>query len=277
MLSVEYIIVYMECTCFLCQGMLCGRGRWLLFADADGATRFCDVNKLENCLASIEKVSYNSLWILNLKSRIVKAVCVLSVVWAGFCLTGWSRYRLRIESASRKRIYCWSKLRICRFFVSVYFYLLSSAHLTDWYSICQLLIGWCCILSAAIHYLVQYYVTSGNPVPFPMCGYIPITLVNAFCLQRSFFRTVLMKGFHFLVWFFCARSVRDTQCGFKLFTRDTVKLLFRNLHVDRWLGVVLCLVYMHHYLKHKFVYGFISKVLHVHIAIFYRWKMNNTF
>ena len=102
---------------------------------------------------------------------------------------------------------------------------------------------------------MQHPVNCWHPLfcaTFPMCGYISITFViNARCLQRSFFRTVLMKGFHFLVWFFCARSVRDTQCGFKLFTRDTVKLLFRNLHVDRWLGVVLCLVYMHHYLKHK--------------------------
>lgn len=28
-----------------------------------------------------------------------------------------------------------------------------------------------------------------------------------------------MFGFHFLVWFFCVRGVKDTQCGFKLLTR----------------------------------------------------------
>ncbi|XP_038056980.1 dolichyl-phosphate beta-glucosyltransferase-like [Patiria miniata] len=52
--------------------------------------------------------------------------------------------------------------------------------------------------------------------------------------QRSFFRTVLMYGFHFLVWFLCVRGVRDTQCGFKLMTRETAARLFTNLHVNRW-------------------------------------------
>ncbi|KAL8558469.1 dolichyl-phosphate beta-glucosyltransferase [Nucella lapillus] len=52
--------------------------------------------------------------------------------------------------------------------------------------------------------------------------------------QRSFFRTVLMKGFHFLVWWLCVRGVMDTQCGFKLLTRPAAHLLFSNLHVNRW-------------------------------------------
>ena len=43
-----------------------------------------------------------------------------------------------------------------------------------------------------------------------------------------------MHGFHFLVWFLCAKSVRDTQCGFKLLTRNAAHLIFTNLHVDRW-------------------------------------------
>ncbi|XP_068123189.1 dolichyl-phosphate beta-glucosyltransferase isoform X2 [Hyperolius riggenbachi] len=52
--------------------------------------------------------------------------------------------------------------------------------------------------------------------------------------QRSFFRTVLMYGFHFLVWFLCVRGVKDTQCGFKLFTREAAARTFTALHVDRW-------------------------------------------
>ena len=60
------------------------------------------------------------------------------------------------------------------------------------------------------------------------------------CLQRSLLRTVLMKGFHLLVWTLCVRSVRDTQCGFKLFTRRSAALLFPNLHVQRWCGFRLC-------------------------------------
>jgi len=52
--------------------------------------------------------------------------------------------------------------------------------------------------------------------------------------QRSVFRTFLMKGFHLIVWLLCVRSVRDSQCGFKLFTRPAALLIFSNLHVERW-------------------------------------------
>ncbi|XP_037126624.1 dolichyl-phosphate beta-glucosyltransferase [Syngnathus acus] len=52
--------------------------------------------------------------------------------------------------------------------------------------------------------------------------------------KRSFFRNFLMCGFHFLVWFLCVRGVRDTQCGFKLFTREAALLTFPSLHVERW-------------------------------------------
>lgn len=51
---------------------------------------------------------------------------------------------------------------------------------------------------------------------------------------RSFFRTVLMYGFHSLVWLFAVRGVRDTQCGFKLLTRRAARILFNSLHVERW-------------------------------------------
>ncbi|XP_008331075.1 dolichyl-phosphate beta-glucosyltransferase [Cynoglossus semilaevis] len=52
--------------------------------------------------------------------------------------------------------------------------------------------------------------------------------------QRSVFRTFLMLGFHFLVWFFCVRGIKDTQCGFKLFTREAALRTFPSLHVERW-------------------------------------------
>uniref|UniRef100_A0A224XTH8 Dolichyl-phosphate beta-glucosyltransferase n=1 Tax=Panstrongylus lignarius TaxID=156445 RepID=A0A224XTH8_9HEMI len=51
---------------------------------------------------------------------------------------------------------------------------------------------------------------------------------------RSFFRNFLMHGFHFVVWVLAVRTIRDTQCGFKLFTRRTAELLFHNIHVERW-------------------------------------------
>ncbi|KDR19680.1 dolichyl-phosphate beta-glucosyltransferase [Zootermopsis nevadensis] len=52
--------------------------------------------------------------------------------------------------------------------------------------------------------------------------------------SRSYFRTVLMYGFHLLVWLFSVRGIRDTQCGFKLFTREAARLSFGSLHVERW-------------------------------------------
>ncbi|XP_019385602.1 PREDICTED: dolichyl-phosphate beta-glucosyltransferase [Crocodylus porosus] len=52
--------------------------------------------------------------------------------------------------------------------------------------------------------------------------------------QRSYFRTLLMYGFHFLVWFLCVKDIRDTQCGFKLLTREAASRTFSVLHIDRW-------------------------------------------
>lgn len=52
--------------------------------------------------------------------------------------------------------------------------------------------------------------------------------------ERSILRTILMLGFHLLVWLFAVRGVRDTQCGFKLFSREAARYLFPSLHVERW-------------------------------------------
>lgn len=51
---------------------------------------------------------------------------------------------------------------------------------------------------------------------------------------RSIARTILMHGFHFLVWAFAVRGIRDTQCGFKLLTRAAAEHLFAIMHVERW-------------------------------------------
>lgn len=53
--------------------------------------------------------------------------------------------------------------------------------------------------------------------------------------KRALLRNILMWGFHFLVSFVGGiHGVRDTQCGFKLFTRDTARIVFTNLHIERW-------------------------------------------
>lgn len=51
---------------------------------------------------------------------------------------------------------------------------------------------------------------------------------------RAFYRTILMKGFHVLVTILCTRNIQDTQCGFKLFTNEVAKVIFENLHLNRW-------------------------------------------
>ena len=52
--------------------------------------------------------------------------------------------------------------------------------------------------------------------------------------KRSFVRTLLMVAFHFFVETLCSTLIHDTQCGFKLFTRDAALPLFHNLHLTRW-------------------------------------------
>jgi len=52
--------------------------------------------------------------------------------------------------------------------------------------------------------------------------------------DRSLLRTILMLGFHMLVYTFGVKSVKDTQCGFKLFSRRVARLCFSSLHIQRW-------------------------------------------
>jgi dolichyl-phosphate beta-glucosyltransferase len=51
---------------------------------------------------------------------------------------------------------------------------------------------------------------------------------------RSKVRTLLMHAFHFFVKQLCSARIKDTQCGFKLFTRPAAVKLFSNLHLRRW-------------------------------------------
>jgi len=52
--------------------------------------------------------------------------------------------------------------------------------------------------------------------------------------NRSLFRNILMYGFHFIVYLLAVKGIKDTQCGFKLFTRKAALTLFSSLHVERW-------------------------------------------
>ncbi|XP_025945739.1 dolichyl-phosphate beta-glucosyltransferase isoform X4 [Apteryx rowi] len=69
---------------------------------------------------------------------------------------------------------------------------------------------------------------------FPDIEKVEEGLQNLQPWPRSYFRTLLMYGFHFLVWFLCVKEIRDTQCGFKLLTREAAAQTFSTLHIERW-------------------------------------------
>jgi dolichyl-phosphate beta-glucosyltransferase len=52
--------------------------------------------------------------------------------------------------------------------------------------------------------------------------------------NRTGIRKLLGFGMHFLIWLGGIRGIRDTQCGFKLFSREAAKWLFPNQHIQRW-------------------------------------------
>ncbi|GJP33188.1 hypothetical protein CLOM_g17747 [Closterium sp. NIES-68] len=54
-------------------------------------------------------------------------------------------------------------------------------------------------------------------------------------VTRKWYRNVLMYGFYFAVLLATGGTgVRDTQCGFKMFTRSAARKLFRNQRLNRW-------------------------------------------
>ncbi|EIE18009.1 hypothetical protein COCSUDRAFT_21059 [Coccomyxa subellipsoidea C-169] len=52
--------------------------------------------------------------------------------------------------------------------------------------------------------------------------------------RRTWYRNFLMHGFHFVVLLVAGGAVKDTQCGFKLFTRGAARALYSNQHLQRW-------------------------------------------
>ncbi|KAA0050306.1 dolichyl-phosphate beta-glucosyltransferase-like [Cucumis melo var. makuwa] len=51
---------------------------------------------------------------------------------------------------------------------------------------------------------------------------------------RKVYRNFLMKGFHLVVLLTAGPGIRDTQCGFKMFTRSAARKLFTNIRLKRW-------------------------------------------
>lgn len=61
-------------------------------------------------------------------------------------------------------------------------------------------------------------------------------------VKRAFIRNVLMYGLHTLVFIFGIRDIKDTQCGFKLFNKAAVRLIFPNMHTEGWIFDVELLI-----------------------------------
>jgi len=61
-------------------------------------------------------------------------------------------------------------------------------------------------------------------------------------VKRSFVRNLCMYGFHFLLRTVGVGFIQDTQCGFKLFTRDSAQVLFESLHIHGWIFDVELLI-----------------------------------
>ena len=57
-------------------------------------------------------------------------------------------------------------------------------------------------------------------------------------VERSWFRTFLMRSFHVFLWLLTPRAtgrIRDTQCGFKLFSRGALRDIVPYMHCEGWI------------------------------------------
>eukprot|EP00232_Nephroselmis_pyriformis_P007200 CAMPEP_0182894294 /NCGR_PEP_ID=MMETSP0034_2-20130328/24993_1 /TAXON_ID=156128 /ORGANISM="Nephroselmis pyriformis, Strain CCMP717" /LENGTH=328 /DNA_ID=CAMNT_0025028073 /DNA_START=111 /DNA_END=1093 /DNA_ORIENTATION=- len=52
--------------------------------------------------------------------------------------------------------------------------------------------------------------------------------------KRKWYRNILMHGFHALVTMVIGGAVRDTQCGFKMFSRAAARAVIPNQRLSRW-------------------------------------------
>ncbi len=52
--------------------------------------------------------------------------------------------------------------------------------------------------------------------------------------KRHLLRNLLMYGFHMAVVLIIGTHIKDTQCGFKLFSQRSSRILFKSLHLQRW-------------------------------------------
>ncbi|KAK3110492.1 dolichyl-phosphate beta-glucosyltransferase [Teratosphaeriaceae sp. CCFEE 6253] len=71
---------------------------------------------------------------------------------------------------------------------------------------------------------------------------LPLTKYTAFGMlmlrQRSLLRNLLMRAFHLGIWLLTTErtaQIKDTQCGFKLFTRPSLPYIIPYMHSEGWI------------------------------------------
>ena len=77
--------------------------------------------------------------------------------------------------------------------------------------------------------------SQGNPDFHVLVGNGALT---RFELQRSVLRNALMRSFHLLLYLLttpATAKIRDTQCGFKLFTRTSLPYIIPYMHSEGWI------------------------------------------
>ena len=71
--------------------------------------------------------------------------------------------------------------------------------------------------------------------------FVPIATADSILTQiqkRSALRNSLMHSFHLLLWLLtppATSRIRDTQCGFKLFTRASLPYIIPYMHAEGWI------------------------------------------
>ncbi len=53
-------------------------------------------------------------------------------------------------------------------------------------------------------------------------------------MQRKFYRKFISAVFKFIITALLGIKTQDTQCGFKLFTKESARQLFETLHIERF-------------------------------------------
>ena len=64
---------------------------------------------------------------------------------------------------------------------------------------------------------------------------LTILTVGFMYLQRSLLRNILMHGLHTILRIVGVGHIRDTQCGFKLFSRSAAQQIFPAQHLPTWI------------------------------------------